>query len=160
MWLPKQKLMSSGLIAEVETTRCYKGAAPAGQSDMVACPTMDPWTEQVVPNVVAAGTFAKLAGESPHGSGRRYRIRFNSDNTKFGTKGQALLTALNDKVYKAGAATAYAGNWQEWTDSLSDIAEFDFDAPDGTSLANTCNAVAGALESVSGLGNSGMGTCT
>ncbi|KAL8835048.1 MAG: hypothetical protein Q9170_003476 [Blastenia crenularia] len=161
MWLPSQTTGAVGTIAAVETARCYKGDPPSGQSDIPACPAMDPWTEQVVPNVLPAGTFAKLQGTSPHGSGARFTVRFNSDNIKFGTRGQALLTALNEKVYKGSppAATADAHNWQEYTDDLSAIAEFDFDAPDGTSLFHTCNAVAIALESVSGMGNSGRGVC-
>lgn len=159
MWLPQQTTIAVGTIAVVDVARCYKGDAPTGGTDMAACPSSDAWSEQVVPNNLPAGTFAKLKGTSPHGQGYRFSIRFNSDNTKFGTGGQTLLDALNDKVYKAGAATAYAGNWQEWSDALSDIAEFNFDAPDGKSLFNTCTAVSLALESVSGIGNSGSGVC-
>ncbi|KAG6989886.1 hypothetical protein G7Y79_00062g093640 [Physcia stellaris] len=159
MWLPLATLTAGGTEALITAARCYKGNAPTGETEMAACPSSDAWSDQVVPNILPAGTFAKLDRTSSHGQGYRFSIRFNSDNTKFGIKGQTLLNALNDKVYKAGAATAYAGNWQEWSDGLSDIAEFNFDAPDGTTLSNTCAAVSSALESVSGIGDSGSGIC-
>ncbi|KAI4281516.1 MAG: hypothetical protein L6R38_003642 [Xanthoria sp. 2 TBL-2021] len=158
--LPKQD-NSISLSADVETKPCYKGAAPTAQTTIKdACLSTEPWTEQIVPfEGGIAGPFAKLIGKQPHGSGYRYRVRFNSDNPAFGVRGQALLAALNKGVFEAGAGTAHAHNWQEGPDGFSDVAEFDFDAPDGTSLDNTCRHVAAAVESVSKIGSAGKGVC-
>ena len=154
---------SIGPAVEVQTQPCTK-TVEKNPPDMPACPpNTEPWTEQIVSSDTATTSpvnFAKLEGINPHGSGRRYRVRFNSGNPKFGDSGRGLLGALNEKVFHGGAATADAGNWQEWKDDLSDIAEFNFDAPDGKSLADTCRSVALALESVSGMGDSARGTCS
>lgn len=161
MWLPKQTNSMLGMVFEVAAERCYKGS-DVPSNGMAACPDVEPWTEQIVlSNYVdyPAGEFAKLEGKSPHGMGERFRVRFNTDNAKFGTRGLKLLEAVNKQVYDAGIATAHAGNWQEWTDGLSDVAEFSFDASDRYNLVQVCRAIAGALDSVSGLQDSGKGTC-
>ncbi|KAL8685878.1 MAG: hypothetical protein Q9224_005632, partial [Gallowayella concinna] len=153
MWLPQ--LGDGG--ARIEYAPCAKGTT----NGLSLCPDVTPWAEQIVlsgsdPNF-AAGEFAKLESSGPHGLGTRYRVRFNSDNTKFGIRGQALLKAVNERVYPAGSATAHAHNWQEWTDEFSDIAEFDFDAKNGRSDADLASEIASVVDSVSGLANSGDG---
>ncbi|KAL8644306.1 MAG: hypothetical protein Q9226_007833, partial [Calogaya cf. arnoldii] len=140
---------------------CYRGPAPTDPNiKMDACPSTEPWTEQIIPfdnegGKTIPGPFAKLIGMAPHGAGDRYRIRFNSDNPNFGVRGQKLLEALNKDVYEAGVATAHAHNWQEGPDGFSDIAEFDFDPEQGersNSRDAVCRKVALVAESVSKLG--------
>ncbi|KAL8948850.1 MAG: hypothetical protein Q9222_004991 [Ikaeria aurantiellina] len=159
MWLPILLNTASGAHAQIETAQCNKGDPSAYQTQYPACPDGDPWAEQVVPNDLPPGPFAKISSTAPHGSGLRFRVRFNSDSTEFGVRGQDLLAALNEQVFRGGKATALAGNWQEWADGLSDIADFNFDAPGDTALADTCSAVAETVGSVSGIALSGYGIC-
>ncbi|KAL8853096.1 MAG: hypothetical protein Q9221_001978 [Calogaya cf. arnoldii] len=148
---------------------CYRGPAPTDPNiKMDACPSTEPWTEQIIPfddegGKTIPGPFVKLIGKAPHGAGDRFRVRFNGDNPNFGVRGQKLLEALNKDVYEVGVATAHAHNWQEGPDGFSDIAEFDFDPEQGErsySRDAVCRKVALVAESVSRLGGlTSKGVC-
>lgn len=172
MWLAQ----TDGASAVVETKPCSKDSAPG--NSMSACPSSEAWVDQVVPSDLPAGTFAKISYKEPHGSGYRYRVRFNKGNPNFSNAGEApgvlFLNTLNSRVYTLGgdAATADAGNWQEYTDGTSEIADFDFDpvpaqpqadVPSyrtGSTNAGVCKLVAGAVSYTSGLrADSGAGIC-
>ena len=109
---------------------------------------------------MVAGRFAKLSSQSIEENEASFQVHFNSDKSSFSVRGQALLHTMDEQVLGEGVTKGVAQDWKEDVGGFDDVAEFysEFAIDDSNEL---CKAVAGVVESVSGLGpGAGDGICS